>query len=967
MISGRYEQINSLLDELLEVPPHERAAFLHRACGGDTDLQKTLEGLIAAHELEDGFLDGSALLLVEKNQNGRQACTDLSGRVVGGYEILGPLGAGALAEVWLAKDKRLQRRVALKILRTKFARDPNQLSRFEQEARAASKLSHPNIVTIYEIGESDGFHFIAQEFVDGMTLRTRLKDGPLPLGSVLEIAMQVVSALGAAHKSGIVHRDIKPENLMIRTDGLVKVLDFGIARVIEEGTDRENDWRHVQDHLTTPGLILGTVKYMSPEQARGLALDHRSDIFSFGTVLYEMTTARAPFSGPTTADTLAAVLAEDPAPISAYRSDALPELEQVVLRCLKKDRDQRISSAEELLAELKSVAVRLNEPPTIARAPHKKETAAATEKDASRAPVFKWLLVGVSILTAIAILFTLTWRAIHRRIVPLPFDSMEMTRLTLPGPVTDAAIAPDGKNVAYLLQGSEAPSVWIRPLSSTVDKRMATLEPGNYQDVIYSPDGAYLYYVQTTNLAGTLYRIRSTGGRAEKVLSNVTGRISFSPGGRRIAFIRLDMTHWEESLIVANSDGNNERELATRRRPYYYSRSGVAWARDGNSVFCLAGREPFYTANAYHIVQVALSNGRETPVAGRTWAQAGSLVSSVDGRMLIIGASEHSDEELQLWRVSYPEGHVTRITRDLSNYAKLSLTANSQTLLAIRRERTEDLWTLPADNSEAARQISSGDIPGLNSATWTPKGDIVYSASTGQFLNLWKMNAAGENLNQLSRASADQTEVAATPDGRYLLYHAGGKVWRMNADGSEPRQLTTGNLDVHPVPSPDSRWVVYASFQGWSPGIGGKPMIWKVPIQGGEPIQVTNDTNSIPAVSPDGKLIACAYFIFDKPQSTAKIGVYPFEGGPAVKVFDRPDGSDDKVYWSADGKSLEYIVSRGDVSNIWRQPLQGGEPAPITHFQTDRLFFLSPRPSSKRLLLGRGKELTELVLITQAH
>ena len=222
-------------------------------------------------------------------------------------------------------------------------------------------------------------------------------------------------------------------------------------------------------------------------------------------------------------------------------------------------------------------------------------------------------------------------------------------------------------------------------------------------------------------------------------------------------------------------------------------------------------------------------------------------------------------------------------------------------------------------------------------------------------------------LDQLSRANADQIEVAATPDGRYVIYQSGGKIWRMNADGSDPKQLTRGNLDVHPVSSPDSRWVVYASFRGWSPDVGGRPMIWRVPIEGGEPVQITQDINSLPAVSPDGKLVACAYFLLDQPQSIPKIAVYPFQGGPAIKMFDRPIGSDDKVYWSADGNSLEYIVSRGDVSNIWRQPLGGGEPAPITHFGADRLFFLSPSPDGKQLVLGRGKEVTELVLITQGH
>jgi serine/threonine protein kinase len=355
MISNRYDEINSLLDELLDLPPQERPAFLLRSCGADTTLQQTLEALLAAYESEDGFLDTPALIQLGQNQQPVQTSTDLSGCVIAGYGILRPLGAGGLAEVWLAKDNRLQRRVALKVLRTKFARDPNQVLRFEQEARAASKLNHPNIVTIHEIGQSEGCHFIAQEFIDGMTLRKRLQNGALPLDSIIDLASQVAGALAAAHNAGIIHRDIKPENLMIRTDGLVKVLDFGIARVMEEAVERENDWRHADNGLTTPGQLLGTVKYMSPEQARGLDLDARSDLFSFGVVLYEMATGKAPFSGVTNADTLAAVLSQEPAPPSAQRADIPRELDQLILCCLKKDREQRIASAEQLYAELKNV------------------------------------------------------------------------------------------------------------------------------------------------------------------------------------------------------------------------------------------------------------------------------------------------------------------------------------------------------------------------------------------------------------------------------------------------------------------------------------------------------------------------------------------------------------------------------------------------------------------------------------
>lgn len=969
MISSRYDEINNLLDALLNLPPQERPAFLQRSCGGDTSLQQTLEALLAAYESEDGFLDSPALLQLGQDPQPAQLSTDLSGCVIAGYAILRPLGAGALAEVWLARDNRLQRPVALKVLRTKFARDLNQVLRFEQEARAASNLNHPNIVTIHEIGNSDACHFIAQEFVDGVTLRKRLQNGALPLASTIDFASQVAGALAAAHNAGIIHRDIKPENLMIRTDGLVKVLDFGIARVIEEATERENDWRHAHDGLTTPGQVLGTVKYMSPEQARGLHLDARSDLFSFGVVLYEMATGKAPFSGATNADTLAAVLSHDPVPPSAQRADIPPELDQLIVRCLKKDRDQRIDSAEQLHTELKNLRLsggQQSSPVSAASRPEQAKRASGKVRAFSSSGR-SFVLAAV---IALAIVSVLVWWLKYPGVSALPFDSIEMTPVALPGLVTDAAIAPDGKKTAYLLQAPNGPSLWIRQFASSPDQQIATLEPGTYRDVIYSPDGADLYYVQTTNLASDLYRIPSAGGQPRKILGNVTGRISLAPDARHLAFVRRDDNLVEESLIVAESDRGEERTLITRRRPYYLSLQAVAWSHDGKSIFCLAGSEPSYTPNAYHIVQVDIATGREKRLWGHTWARAGSLVSSRDGKMLILAASEHYKQEMQLWRIALPGGRVTRITRDLSNYAKLGLSADSQNLLAVRVETRADLWTMPNDSPDSARQISNGEIRSLNSAAWTRNGEIIYSASVGPFLNIWKMSADGQRVDQLSKANWDEAEVAATPDGRYILYQSDGKIWRMNSDGSARRQLTPGNLDVHdvhPVASRDSQWVLYGSFNQWSPDVGGKETIWRVPIDGGEPVQVTKQITSIPAVSPDGRLIACAYFLLDKPPSTAKIAVYLFDGGDPIKIFDRPSGSDDNVTWSGDGKSLEYIVRHGDESNIWRQPLDGGQPFPVTHFRSDALFFLSPSLDGKRLVLGRGKEISEIVLITQTR
>lgn len=351
MTPERWQQVEAVLQEALDRPPLERASYLDQACGGDEELKEEASTLIAAYDEAGGFIeqpamarDAHVLLGVDRDAN--------RGRQIGPYRIIDRLGAGGMAEVYLAQDTRLNRLVALKLLPAYFASDGARLRRFQSEARAASGLNHPNILTIHEVGESDGEYFIATEFIDGQTIRELIKTGGLSVEDVLDSVEQVASALAVAHAAGIVHRDIKPENIMRRPDGLVKILDFGIAKLLESADDLKAGSRT----QTEMGLVMGTVNYMSPEQARGLAVDERTDIWSLGVVLYEMVTGRLPFSGDTRADTIVAILDREPAPLTEA------PLQSIVNKCLSKEVSGRYSTASELLADLKRARERLNNP-----------------------------------------------------------------------------------------------------------------------------------------------------------------------------------------------------------------------------------------------------------------------------------------------------------------------------------------------------------------------------------------------------------------------------------------------------------------------------------------------------------------------------------------------------------------------------------------------------------------------------
>ena len=351
MTPERWKNLEALFHGAIALQPAARASFLAEACGGDEQLRQEAEKMIAASEGESSLIDAPIF-------KGDEECR--VGSSIGPYQIISQLGRGGMGEVYLAEDVRLGRKVAIKVLPSDFTKTPDCVRRFELEAKAASALNHPNILTIHEIGQNEGLHFIATEFVEGVTLTQRMAGGRMSLAETFSVAVQVASALAAAHTNGIVHRDIKPDNVMVRPDGLVKVLDFGLAKLMEQPAAASESRLFPSMSVaagtsTEPGLVMGTINYMSPEQARGLSLDHRTDIFSLGVLFYEMIVGQRPFQGETTADVIAAILNHEPQPISQLRVDLPPELECIVSRLLEKEREARFRNVSELRAELQKL------------------------------------------------------------------------------------------------------------------------------------------------------------------------------------------------------------------------------------------------------------------------------------------------------------------------------------------------------------------------------------------------------------------------------------------------------------------------------------------------------------------------------------------------------------------------------------------------------------------------------------
>jgi eukaryotic-like serine/threonine-protein kinase len=959
MTPHRYEQINALADAALAMAADRRAAFLDAACGGDRDLRDRVDQLIAAESSQDDFLESPALDLLAKDIAASRPARDLAGRRLGRYNLISRVGSGGNAEVWLALDEQLNREVALKLLSDGFTGDTAHVRRFQQEARAASALNHPNIVTIHDIGKLEGIDFIAQEFVNGETLRKRLESGPLAPPDVLKIGLQITAALQAAHGAGIVHRDIKPENIMIRPDGLVKVLDFGLAIFTEQLSVSAS--RAVQA-LTKPGLVLGTVTYMSPEQARALPVDARSDIFSLGIVLYEMSTGSVPFSGETPSDTIAAILKHEPPPFLDGSAADSADLERIIRRCLRKDKDQRYSTVHELGEELTRLTGGSDSQKE--RASGGKTVLESGNQASNKSRI--WLAALAAFLFLVA--GVLAFRTGNSRdLAKTRFTTMKISRPTTHGNVADAAISADGRYIAYVASEGAGQSVWLTERTTSTDLRILPPEAGQHSGLAFAPNAAYVYYRRAASGVPILYRVSVRGGAPEKILDGVSGPISFSHTGRLFAFVRLNSASGESAIHVANADGSGERTVAVRQRPNYFNHRGLAWSADERSIACFAGSSTAYTKEAFHLIQVGIADKTEKLLTLHTWAVVESMVWLHKGDTLLFNASERSEYSLQIWMVSLPGGTVTRVTNDLDQYARLSITSDDKTLAALQAGLSADIW-VARPGIVGSTQITYGTVRNLDSMAWTPDGRIVYSAEAGEFRNLWIMDGNGGNPRQLTTGPGDKSDLVVTPGGRSIIYQSEGRIWRVDLNGANPMQLTYGSWDVHPNLSPDGKSLFYASFTDWSPAIGSEPALWMVPAAGGKPIQLTRDPTSFPRVSPDGKRLACLSYPGGDPRfSTTHLSVYDLAAVPPHKIFDRLLPAETDISWSPNGAAIDYIQVDAGAGNIWRQPLNGNPPSQITQFATGELFRIVRSTDGARLGIVRGNHSSALVLITDFH
>ncbi|HSL53812.1 MAG TPA: protein kinase, partial [Pyrinomonadaceae bacterium] len=711
MTPERWEQVKEIFNSAIHYRPEERSLFISQACSGDEELRSEVESLIASHEQSGSFIDqpafqAAATLLVNDKAELQP------GQTVASYEVISFINRGGMGEVYLAEDKRLGRQVALKLLPASFTTDEDRLRRFEQEARAASALNHPNIITIYEISEVAGSHIIATEFVEGETLRLRMGRSALTLSETLNIAIQIADALSAAHKAGIIHRDIKPENIMLRPDGYVKVLDFGLAKLSEQATPTVAAEAPTIQVRTGSGIVIGTAGYMSPEQARGLSVDHRSDIFSLGAVIYEMLARRKPFEGETPSDTLAAILKTEPPPLARVTTGVPAELVRIVNKSLRKDREERYQVVKDLWLDLKALRQELEFQDKLDRSvsaegdgtaivvPGEATGALSGPRPTTERRAISNISESISVeikrhktgavLALLVVLLIVgagsfgVYKWLNRTEPVAHFADVRLTRLTNSGNVIDATISPDGKYIVYVLSDRSRQSLYIRQVSTANDKEIVPPAQVGYFGITFSPDGTELYYTTKSNLSeGTLYRIPMLGGTPVKILERIDGPVSFSPDGKQFALIRGNYPNQGESaIVIANVDGSGERNLVVKKIPesfYPIFFTGPSWSPDGKIIattISIVGRRTKVTG-------FSVADGSEKDLTADSWTFASRVEWMPDMAGLLVVAGD-SPASAMLWYISYPDGTTRRITNDLNSYRTIALTKDGKKLASVQ-------------------------------------------------------------------------------------------------------------------------------------------------------------------------------------------------------------------------------------------------------------------------------------------
>ena len=898
MTPEQWHKVKEVFEAALERAPWERSAFLEEVCSGDKTLHSEVKGLLSSYEEHPSFME-TAAAEIASSWFVKEEGAALVGRMIGHYRLVREIGRGGMGVVYLAQDLSLDRPVALKLLPAHLTSDPDRVRRLEREARTASALNHPNVCVIHEIGRTDDDgHFIAMEYIDGITLRQHLTTKRMKLSEALDVSVQVATALGAAQKVGIVHRDIKPENIMLRADGYVKILDFGLAKLTEAQAIHAEPNQSPSARNTGP---VGTANYMSPEQARGLSVDARTDIFSLGVVLYEMVTGEVPFKGETPNQVVGALLEQDPEPLKSHWSMAPSGLQETVNKALAKQRDKRYQTFADFLIDLKQLTQGSNSETKVSSpAPNGLVTGIIGKRPFVVSP-------GILLATAL-IVVTLVGVWLYGRGYPREraLAPMKVTPFTsLLGFESNPAFSPDGNFIAFCWGGEKDDNVdvYVQEIGKSGPPRRLTHDPAADILPVWSPDGTQIAFSRVKSETDkAAFVIPAQGGPERKVYTSKVKSIwggeknlDWSPDGKFLVAPDKVVENGPYQISLISLDTLESRQL-TFAPENTFGDLNPQFSPDGKSVSFSRLMGGGTATSDIYIVPVGGGEPRRLTsdskqIKNSTW--------TADGREIVF--SSNRGGSMSLWRIPASGGTPEQLPVGELNASTPSISRQGNLLAYVRNTTDTNMYRLSLDRAARASPTmiaSSTQTDGMPG--FSPDGQQIAFVSDRSGNNeIWLCDSDGSKLRQLTTLESGAGSPRWSPDGQQIVFDSREKgsatqdVYLIGTQGGAPRRLTTlDNYEDHaPSWSNDGKWIYFSSNRS------GDYQVWKVPLIGGDPVQVTTQGGFKPFESADGKFIYYA-----KGVTAPGIWRVPISGGEEVLVLDAVAG-----YWGNWGLTREGI------------------------------------------------------------
>jgi len=900
------------------------------------------------------------------------------GTTIARYRVVSLIGSGAMGDVYRAHDRGLDREVALKVLPPELTGDRERVHRFAHEARATSALSHPHIVAIHEVGHARPLlsvraigeraqragevHYISMELIDGQTLREALAATP-PLRERIELLAQVADGLAKAHGANILHRDLKPDNILVSRDGYAKIVDFGLAKLIDSAWNPIGADSPTLRALTAHGELLGTPGYMAPEQIAGKPLDGRADIFAFGCILYEAIAGVRAFEAESFVDTLYKIVHHEPEPLL----DAPPELQRIVERCLEKTREDRYQSIRDVAADLRAWNAGVSPAgPT----PSRRRLGSLAALTATAALILAFILFRPS--------------------SPDLQKQPNVRRITSDGRATGAAISPDGRYVAYLTTDAKGKTLWLEQVAS--GRTLAVVPPSDahYAGITFACDGQYLYFTRyESSLYGILYRVSILGGDPQPLVRDIDTRAALSPDGSRLAFARDDYTRGTTSLIVASADGTNERPLARFHLPDRLL--SPVWSPDGDAIA---------VAQETKLIVVAYPRGNARTLTTSAHLDAfRGLAWPASGRIVAAASNDESAGRFRLWTINPSNGDATATTNELTDLYGPTV-SDDGAIAALQVIRQANLFEADAEGRVLQLTSGIGAGNGLTGVAWI--GDrVVYASSADGNHDLRTIRGSEHDAVRLTDDASYDARPAAAPDGSAIYYLSGSPerhaIWSVRPDGTERRQVTSGPRDGAFAISADSKSIAWASLDArtnawglWTMPVAGGAKhriaaspsvldhvlftpdgrsilftgydkatlrVYRVPAAGGTATPLTKVRSHNASISPDGQTIACAYEAIDELHTP--LALIDAKTG-AIKTLELKGAM---YRWHPSGRAISFVREENGGMDLWLQPLDGTPPRRLTQFRDGAIYDYAWNAAGTRVVVAHALDTADVVLL----